>query len=929
MKRTKLACALAALLLAPVASTAWAQSTTNDAAPQNSSSNPSTLQTITVTGSAIPRIDTETASPVTTISAKDIARSGYTTISDVVRSISADNSGSIPNSFTAGFAAGSSGVALRGLTVNSTLVLIDGHRAASYAVADDGQRSFVDLNTIPLAAVDRIEVLKDGASSLYGADAIAGVVNVILKPGYQGVEATADVGNSAHGGGFTRKATFLAGGGDLNKDGYNAYFSAQYQEDNAISAGDRGFPYNTSDLSSIGGANLQTGQPANGSGSIYGSVTPGTLGTPGDVTTGIPNTGATASLLNGSCGAKGQLTHDASGTYCQQNTTAQYGQIQAKTKEGGVYGRLTMKINDTTKAYVSLSYMETKTDAIASPAQIQTGTPNNTNNIALPAYLSNGSLNPNDPFAASGQAALLNYAFGDIPRGSSYDNHNLRIVGDIAGTWGEWNYDAAVVLNHTSLDSQLYGYLNYNALINAVNTGSYNFLNPASNSASVRNALAPGYNKTSTSDLNAVDLAANRSLFDLPGGALGMAAGIQLRQERQDDPTLNPGNEFQGLGNAQTKGSRDVEGAYLEFDAPLLESLEADLSGRVDHYSDIGTEFAPKLGLKWKPLDWLAVRGTFSKGVRAPSFSENGSSSNEGFVTYNVPADFAALHGNNGYVQSYQLAQFTDANKNIKPERAKSYTLGLVLQPTSWLNASFDYYHIKKTDVITSTDANTILDAYYAGQPLPAGTQVIADKADPANPTALARPIEVIGSYINANSLKTDGLDVDLQAHFTFNNGIQYISDFSGTDIFSWKLTLPDGTVESFSGTHGPYNLSSGAGTPRYRESWSNTMIWNNLTLTGTFYHTSGLKNTAPDVYGSDCIPDGYSSCRVGSFTEFNLTSSYQFTPKIAVTASVENAFDRKAPLDVANYAAVNYNPTYAQDGAIGRFFNLGVKVKL
>jgi iron complex outermembrane receptor protein len=929
MKRTKLACALAALLLAPVASTAWAQSTTNDAAPQNSSSNPSTLQTITVTGSAIPRIDTETASPVTTISAKDIARSGYTTISDVVRSISADNSGSIPNSFTAGFAAGSSGVALRGLTVNSTLVLIDGHRAASYAVADDGQRSFVDLNTIPLAAVDRIEVLKDGASSLYGADAIAGVVNVILKPGYQGVEATADVGNSAHGGGFTRKATFLAGGGDLNKDGYNAYFSAQYQEDNAISAGDRGFPYNTSDLSSIGGANLQTGQPANGSGSIYGSVTPGTLGTPGDVTTGIPNTGATASLLNGSCGAKGQLTHDASGTYCQQNTTAQYGQIQAKTKEGGVYGRLTMKINDTTKAYVSLSYMETKTDAIASPAQIQTGTPNNTNNIALPAYLSNGSLNPNDPFAASGQAALLNYAFGDIPRGSSYDNHNLRIVGDIAGTWGEWNYDAAVVLNHTSLDSQLYGYLNYNALINAVNTGSYNFLNPASNSASVRNALAPGYNKTSTSDLNAVDLAANRSLFDLPGGALGMAAGIQLRQERQDDPTLNPGNEFQGLGNAQTKGSRDVEGAYLEFDAPLLESLEADLSGRVDHYSDIGTEFAPKLGLKWKPLDWLAVRGTFSKGVRAPSFSENGSSSNEGFVTYNVPADFAALHGNNGYVQSYQLAQFTDANKNIKPERAKSYTLGLVLQPTSWLNASFDYYHIKKTDVITSTDANTILDAYYAGQPLPAGTQVIADKADPANPTALARPIEVIGSYINANSLKTDGLDVDLQAHFTFNNGIQYISDFSGTDIFSWKLTLPDGTVESFSGTHGPYNLSSGAGTPRYRESWSNTMIWNNLTLTGTFYHTSGLKNTAPDVYGSDCIPDGYSSCRVGSFTEFNLTSSYQLTPKIAVTASVENAFDRKAPLDVANYAAVNYNPTYAQDGAIGRFFNLGVKVKL
>lgn len=929
MKRNQLAGALAALLLAPVASSAWAQSA-NNANQQDTKTNPQNLQTITVTGSAIPRIDTETASPVTTISAKDIARSGYTTITDVVRSISADNSGSIPNSFTNGFAAGSSGVALRGLTVNSTLVLIDGHRAANYAVADDGQRSFVDLNTIPLAAVDRIEVLKDGASSLYGADAIAGVVNVILKPGYQGVEASADVGNSAHGGGFTRKGTFLAGGGDLNKDGYNVYFSAQYQEDNSISAGDRGFPYNTADLSRIGGPNLQAGQPSQSSGSIYGSVTPGTLGTPGDVTTGVANPGATSSILQGGCGAKGTQTTDSTGTYCQQNMVSQYGQIQAKMKQGGAYGRLTLKINDTTKAYVSLSYMETKTYAVNGPAQIQNSTPNNTNNIALPVYLSDGvTLNPNNPFAGAGQAALLNYAFGDIPRGTNYDNHNLRIVGDIAGTWGEWNYDAALIFNHTSLDTQQYGYINYNALINSINNGTYNFINPSLNSAAVRSMLAPGYNKTSTSDLNALDLSANRALFDLPGGSFGMATGVQLRHEAQADPTLNPDNEFQGLGNAQTNGSRNVAGAYLEFDAPLLTSLEADLSGRVDHYSDIGTEFAPKLGLKWKPLDWLAVRGTFSKGVRAPSFSENGSSSSEGFTSYSPPPDFAAAHGNNGYVQTYQLAQFTDANKNIKPERAKSYTLGLVLQPTSWLNASFDYYHIKKTDVITPTSPNAILAAYYAGQPLPEGTQVIADKPDPENPNALARPIEVIGSYINANSLKTDGLDVDLQAHFTFANGIQYISEFNGTDIFSWKLKLPDGTTQSFAGTHGPYNLSSGAGTPRYRESWANTMIWHDLTLTGTLYHTSGLKNTAPDVYGTECIPDGYDSCHVGSFTELNLTGSYQFTPRISVTASIMNALDRKAPLDVANYAAVNYNPTYAQDGAIGRFYNLGVKVKL
>lgn len=143
------------------------------------------LEEVVVTGSMLKREELVTSSPVTVISAEDIQNSGLTTIADVVRSFSADNSGSIPTAFE-GFAAGASGVSLRGMTVNSTLVLIDGRRAANYALTDDGQRAFVDLNTIPLNAVDRIEVLKDGASSLYGADAIAGVVNIILHNTYQG-----------------------------------------------------------------------------------------------------------------------------------------------------------------------------------------------------------------------------------------------------------------------------------------------------------------------------------------------------------------------------------------------------------------------------------------------------------------------------------------------------------------------------------------------------------------------------------------------------------------------------------------------------------------------------------------------------------------------------------------------------------------------
>ncbi|WP_202594151.1 TonB-dependent receptor [Frateuria defendens] len=938
MKPNKLALALAGLLFSTGGAAASAQTAPSSApAQQNPPAEPqkaTQLQTITVTGSAVPRIDVETPSPVTTISAQQIERSGLTTVSDVVRAISADNSGSIPNAFANGFAAGSSGVALRGLTVNSTLVLIDGHRNATYAVADDGQRSFVDLNTIPLSAVDRIEVLKDGASSLYGADAIAGVVNIILKPNYKGVEGTVELGTSQHGGGTRRRATFLAGGGDLEKDGHNGYLAVQYQKDQPIWLRRRGFPFNTQDLRRIGGPDLNVGQPAQNSGSVYGSVTPGGLRMPGDITTGVADDGALAQPLR-PCGANSTPVTDDTGSYCEQNFQSLYGQVQPEMEQGGIYGRFTIKLNENTRAYLSASYFQAKTWAPGAPRPVQNSTPHNTNNIALPPTLADGSLNPNNPFAADGRYALLNYAFGDIPSGFNYDNHNARLVGGISGSFQDWNYDVTAVVNHTWLHTVQYGFIDYNALLNAINTGSYNFVNPAANSSQARAALAPGYDKNSTSDLDSLDLAANRPLWDLPGGPLGLAVGLQFRHEAQNDPTLNPGFQFQGLGNAQTKGSRNVAAAYFEFNAPLLESLEMDVSGRFDHYSDVGNTFNPKVGLKWKPFDWIALRGTYSRGFRAPSFAENGSSSAQGFINHNPPDDFVAAHGGsgNGYVNQYALSIFTLANKNIKPEKAKNYTLGVLVQPADWLNVSVDYFNIKKTNVIGPADTSSALANYYAGLPQGPGVVVIPDRPDPLFPNALPRPAEVDGLYINASSLKTTGVDLDLQAHFDFGHDMQYITELSGTQIFTWELTLPDGTKQQFVGTHGPYILSSGAGTPRRRASWANTLVWGPARVTGTFYYVSGMKNYAADVGTGpgNCLTAIPESCEISSFTYFDLTGSYEINDHVSITASVLNAFDRKPPFDPANYAGggANYSPTWAQSGLVGRFYNLGVKLKL
>lgn len=921
----------AGVSLACITSPAAAQNTTAATKQQ-----PQTLQTIVVTGSAIPRTDYETASPVRVISAQQIKESGLTNIADVVRALSADNSGTIPNAFTNGFAAGAAGVALRGMTVNSTLVLIDGHRVADYAVSDDGQRSFVDLNTIPLEAVERIEVLKDGASSIYGADAIAGVVNIILKSTYQGSEFTAELGNSRQGGGFEKRATGMLGMGDLQSQGHNAYVDFTYEKDNPIRVSQRGFPYNTPDLSSIGDANLIGGQPALNSGSIYGSAAPATLGTPGNLLTGVQARGSLFQPLR-PCGPPTTQVTDSTGTYCAQNFQYDYDDVKPSLLIDGIHGRFTFKLNDDTTAYLDAYYMESKMHADAPPPQIQAATPNNTNTIALPPTLPDGALNPNDPFAAQGRYALINYAFGDIPGFVNFHNHSLRLEGNVSGTLGAWNYSTTLVINHTWLNTIQAGFLDFQQLMADVADGSYSFINPSSNPPSMLAALSTLKTKTSTSDLDALDFSMNRFFGQLEGGPVGVAWGVQVRHEAQNDPDLNPDLSFQGLGVAHTIGSRNVGAIFGEIDAPLLKSLEVDVSARYDHYSDFGGAFDPKLGVKWTPIQQFALRGTVSRGFRAPSFSESADSSSEGFTTYAIAKNSAlyAEHHGDAYVSlPYALAQYVTANPNVKPERSTSYTFGAIFQPSDWFNGTLDYYAIKKTGVIVQSDPTVALNAYLNNQPTPSGYLLTFDTPDPLYPNARPRPIVVEAPYVNANQENTDGLDLNLRFHFPIGR-VEFTSDLNATKVISWAMDFPDGSHQQYVGTQGPYILSSGAGTPRYRAAWSNTLKYGPWTGTATIYYVSGLFMSIPDLTGPGCFAsnDGFPNppdCRMPSFTYVDLTGSWQITPDISINGAILNAFDREPPFDPIDYAGggVNYNPTYAEAGIIGRFYKLGVDVK-
>jgi iron complex outermembrane recepter protein len=905
---------------------------------------------IVVTGSLFRRTNTETPSPVTVLSSENLRNAGVTTISDAIRSIAADNSGSIPTAFTGGFGAGSSAVALRGLTSNSTLTLIDGLRTAYYPLADDGQRSFVDLNTVSEAVIDRIEVLKDGASSTYGADAIGGVVNVILKKEFQGVAGMIEGGLNGHKDGGEYRGSLTMGTGDLDEKGYNFYVSGEYQHNDRILNRDRGFPYNTADLTSIGGDNNNPGSVVPGStkGAI---VAPTTVTDPNDILSGTGQTTGPWQILNpNGCPTGTTTTTGAAGFACEQNVVYDYGEIQPRQTRFGVNARATVRVNDNTEAYLTASYNQSEVKTGGTPRSIRSVNPIFANNIFLPVTLSDGSLNPNNPFAAQGQQAAIRYIFGDIPFGSEYKNHVFRAAAGIEGEFGDgWRYTADATAAHSWLDIKQKGYINVAGLTAAIKDGTYNFVNPDLNTAAVRASISPEVNSNSTSDLDMVQATIGKDMFQLPGGPLQVAVGGAFRYEAVNNPSSNPNNTTFGLNAVTAVGNRTVASAFFEINAPVIEQLEINASGRYDHYQEGFNRFSPKIGVKFTPFQQLAIRGTFSKGFRAPSFAET-SGSVVGFTSSRLPCGAQVQHGatpgpndtctgGSAYNQSYAIGFNTTGNPDIKPELSRSFTGGVVFEPFKGVSFTVDYYNIKKTQIITGGPlSDQAIDAYYAGTALPEGYSVTLDSIDPAFPTAIRRVLFVNAPYANASALKTSGLDISAQIQLPINDNIKFTSRADVTKIFEFKFKSDDASpYDDYVGTQAPYITSSGAGTPEWRASWQNTLAIGAAQLSATAHYVSGYDAVAADQFGgTDCATsstyqgsDPNFNCRVKRYIDVDLVGSVDVSDKFTFYFNVINLLDAKAPLNAGNYAGNNYNPTYTQSGAVGRLFRMGARFKI
>jgi iron complex outermembrane receptor protein len=946
---------------------------------------------VVVTGSLLRRTSTETPSPVTVLTSDTLLKAGITNVSDAVRSISADGAGSISVGFTNGFSAGGAAVSLRGLGVSSTLILIDGQRSTQFPLNDDGHNAYTDLNSIPFSIVDRVEVLKDGASSAYGADAIGGVVNIILKKHFTGVAGTVEGGISERGDAGRQRANLTIGYGDYDTQRFNVYVNGEYQHDNALSTQDRGYPYNTLDLTRSGGID---GNAADGtfgtaaSQNINAVVRRTTQTDPNNPLSGgtaATTTGQYQTLNLGNC-QRGTYTvaGAAGGVGCQHDNTYEFGQILPKQTRYSANFRASARLGDNIEGFVEGIYAHSQVLTAGAPRPVRAtqpfgGSPNLASSnpgLALPVYICGAGvncataadrrLNPNNPFAALGSSARLFYTFGDIPQYTDRGNDLYRIAAGVNGSFGSgFDFRLEGVYAKDNFQVENHGNLNITNLLQAINTGAYNFVDPTQNSAATRNFVSPVYTTKSYSALASLDGSISKSFLTLPGGDLQLLVGGQVRRENENNRSNNPigtvtipggatytSPQYYTANTSSAFGRHTVAAGYFELDAPILKQLEANVSGRYDHYSEGFNHFSPKVGVKFTPIPQFAVRGTYSEGFRAPTFAENGATSQyAGFSTFTPPQNFQIAHGGlitggntNPYTQGYSLGTALTGNPNLKPETSRSFTAGVIIQPVRWLSITADYYNIRKSNYITAgPDAGAARAAYFAGTPLPAGYTVnTVDAPDPLFPNALPRVLIINAPFVNAGRQDTSGVDVSATANFPITQGIRFISRVEVTDVFNLDLTN-NGVTQKYVGTLGPYELSSGAGTPRIRGNWQNTIETGPLSLTATVFYVSRIKEVAADElpvvngsYDLSCASNLYSSanngynqfCYIRPFFDTNLNAAVRVNDKFTFTFTVTNLLDVKAPIAPASYSGTNYLPTWHLDGVIGRAFRAGANFR-
>lgn len=374
-----------------------------------------------------------------------------------------------------------------------------------------------------------------------------------------------------------------------------------------------------------------------------------------------------------------------------------------------------------------------------------------------------------------------------------------------------------------------------------------------------------------------------------------------------------------GLGYSAYSGGRNVFAIYGEGLAPLPFNIEASAAFRYDHFTDVGSSYTPKAGLKWTPVREFAVRGTFARGFRAPSPAENGVG---GLAAYSTAADpVRCALGVPGTCSPASIALITSPNPALSPERSRSYTFGVIWDPIPRASISVDYWKIKRKNEINQQQID---QAIAAGNVARDPTNVSGIAGDPGPITA------VLTRYVNSAQTKVRGLDIDARYNYRLPDNWGTASvDLKYTRIFEWLRTEQDGSTFEFAGTHGNCDVTNCTGTPDNRANlrfgydrgdWRVSLNVNYRgVLDNVLYRGDACASTFAN--GSPAPRD----CELASFTTFDLVGRWKPSARWEISASVQNLFDKVAPLDPLTYGAQAYNPL-DYEGARGRFLTLGAR---
>ncbi|HEV2442944.1 MAG TPA: TonB-dependent receptor [Steroidobacteraceae bacterium] len=956
---------------------------------------PAPLQEVVITGSLIARTSIETPNPVQVLSAKDLVQSGYTDVSTVLKSISANGASTLSQSFSGAFASGGSGVSLRGLTVGDTLVLIDGERTVPYPLLDDNQRSFVDLSSIPFTAIESVQVDKNGASAVYGSDAIAGVVNVLLKKQYQGFTVSAEAGTSQRGDGTLEHLGFIGGRGDLDSDGYNWYVSGEVRHQDQILASKRSGLWDDLDLTPWGGV-YGTAVADNGASTVVNPFFPYPQSTTGYLID--PATGNIVNYLPG-CNAQ-----QAALNKCL--ATDPGAQLQPPTTRVDLLAKFTRKLNDDWTLGVQASWFESSSQALAGYANYTAPNADPLGGISetvfgpglvypngqqlevvppsaqiTPNLITIPSTNPMYPTACNpatdaekcswfGSPVAFQYAFPELGGASQQTNtYTYRLLANLDGKVGGWTIHTTGGAMYSKLDNTVTTSINWQNLQTALDNG-YVF-----GSSSGTSQFAPDLIITPWSELDLLDVHGQHELFELPGGPLELAVGVQYFKEVHDERA--PASVVAGLqaepgGPVYVIGTQKDAAAFLELDGNPIKSLEIDAAGRFDDYKGIGSAVTPQIGVKFTPLRQIALRGTFGKGFRAPSAAEGGGSGELfGAGTYQdnvnanhqpgglcpnpIPSGMIAGYGDYSSQCAVFVGGFQIANPHLQNVKSTTYTLGVILQPIHAISASVDYYNIKvQNDIVGGFEAGGLYNfiGQVRGAPTilsycntPAGCSSTSQEVNQL--TSVGPVLENVYTYVNSGFTHTSGIDLDLQAHYDAGRFGRLTGELTWTHEITYQLLAFDSSVGApvlfeLAGTHGPEGVSGDTGNPKDRGTLQVSWAKGPLTVSPSVMFVGHFSITDPSAGINNCAaglatvgrfltgvtPQDQQFCTVRYFLETNLYGSYQMSSSLQVHAAVTNLFNKTPPVDVSTYGAGTYfypyDPAMHQDGAVGRYFTVG-----